>query len=155
MGKRARRSQTRFARKVVPAAIKQMETAFSVGRPRARLGRPDKFYADYGLQFAGRRLPTRSVNNNIAFSMNGTRSLLDNVPVKKHTMLSAGLPQHLLRGSSIGRYADLLQRPAPSLEPSATPGSNRLPSAIQSAGRPNRGQFFTYQCGESVQATGT
>lgn len=56
MSKRARRSQTRFARKVVPAAIKQMEAAFSVGRPRARLGRPDKFYADYGLQFAGRRL---------------------------------------------------------------------------------------------------
>lgn len=153
MGKRARRSQTRFARKVVPAAIKQMEAAFSVGRPRARLGRPDKFYADYGLQFAGRRLLTRSVNNNIGFSMNGTRALLDHVLVKKHTMLSAGLPQHLLRGSSIGRYA--VQRPAPSRERSATPGSNRLPSAVQSAGRPNRGQLFTYRCGESVQATGT
>lgn len=91
------------------AAIKQMEAAFSVGRCRARLGRPDKFNADYGSQFAGRRLPTCSVNKNIAASMNGTRVLLHHVLVKKHTRLSAGLPQHLLRGTSIVRYVDLLR----------------------------------------------
>lgn len=130
-GKRVRRSRTRFARRWCLPQSSRWTLHSPLEGPRARLGRPDKFYADYGSQFAGRRLPTRSVNNNIAFSMNSTRVLLDHVLVKKPTMLSAGLPQHLLRGTSIGRYADLLQRPAPSLEPSATPGSNRLPSAVQ------------------------
>lgn len=77
-------------KKVVPAAVKQMEAAFSVEileGPRARLGMPDKFNTEHGSQFVGRRLPTRSVNNNIAISMNSTRVLLDHVLVRKHEVI--------------------------------------------------------------------
>jgi transposase InsO family protein len=103
-----------------------MEAAFCVETLEdalARHGKPEIFNTDQGSQFTGSAFTGVLANNDIAISMDGKGAWRDNVFVErlwrsvKYGGVSAGLRKRQ-RGPRFDRpLSQLLQRPAPALEP--------------------------------------
>ena len=117
-----------FSRRVLSWRVSiTMEAAFCVETLEdalARHGKPDIFNTDQGSQFTGSAFTGVLANKDIAISMDGKGAWRDNVFVER-LWRSVKYEEVYLRAydsvtearASIGRYLELLQRPAPTLEP--------------------------------------